>query len=39
MKIQELRDQVKGWRKEMDNLEDMIEAAYQRIDELEDEKI
>lgn len=31
----ELRGQIKEWQREMDMLEDMIENAYNRIDELE----
>ncbi|MGM7720670.1 hypothetical protein [Metabacillus sp. Hm71] len=33
-KVLEIRAQINQWAKEMDNLEDMIEEAYHRIDEL-----
>ncbi|WP_261381358.1 hypothetical protein [Paenibacillus cremeus] len=32
--IQELREQIAQWRLEAERIEDMIEAAYSRIDEL-----
>lgn len=41
-KVLELREQINNWTKQMENLEDMIEEAYHRIDELsvnEDELI
>lgn len=33
-KVLELREQINKWEKEIDNLEEMTEAAYHRIDEL-----
>jgi peptidoglycan hydrolase CwlO-like protein len=33
-KIKELLSQIEQWDKEIQNIEDMIEEAYHRIDEL-----
>ncbi|MNG01809.1 hypothetical protein D3C84_848030 [compost metagenome] len=41
-KVLELREQINNWTKQTENLEDVIEEAYHRIDELsvnEDELI
>jgi hypothetical protein len=37
-KVLELREQIKGWDREIENLEEMVEAAYHRIDELVEEE-
>ena len=34
--IIELKEQIKEWRRQQDILEDMIEAAYNRIDTCQD---
>ena len=33
----EIRDQIKVWKRERDQLEDLIEEAYKRIDQLEEQ--
>jgi hypothetical protein len=32
--IEELKEQIKGWRQEQERIDDMVEAAHKRIDEL-----
>lgn len=35
MMKEELLDQIREWQRQMNNLEDMIEEAYKRIDQID----